>query len=836
MKKRIASLVLAALMVLVSVPAFTLATAATEPADYTYTTSWQKNMPQFKFVEGAADAERVDVSDAWSVGWYNFAEATQDTEATWWYENYKNAYYEGANTVHVTTKNISVGIFSAPTYAHPYMMQTMTGYNNGYHYKAEYDGVVDISIDSLNFVGFKSDKTEADPAVQHVFAVFHNGKMIWPTADGDFFKDADWWTTTKAKENVAADVAAHDNASALKNITVKKGDSIDFIFSWNDACTKDSYDEQRCNYSFDASVNYKNVALAEEANITSATINGQTVYYDAATNLIRTGDGKTGGQVAPTAVVGAPTYFNEDQFKADAEAVATYGTFRDYLLAHGKYAWDNANAYYTGWSAGTAYLSKEVGNFAENNRLVFMNRTLMEIADKWYSQSASKCQWLVPEDVFESFVDQYLAGEMPDVAQEPVAASDIRDFSWIFAYDDAIFVQQWISNVSGVAQFKNHSELGYAAGATAGSKLCIVIDNEVVYPAGATWSDTSSWYSLTDANGARKSIAVIDEEMANFRALVAVGSKVQICYYRETTFRNVGSSNGDYPFRMAYQMKVNPVLANIEDTSVSIGDDLAMNYFVRVAKVAADAEVGVVYNDVFYAGEKIEDGLYKATTPGIPAKDAAGELVAYPAIKTGDVIVKGDPYVGSIAVRLAQYNVPAYDAKVQNLAVAALNYIAAAQKFFAVEEDAANLYIKPALRTVSVTGTYESALALTQGTTVTATGINLSLMGNVSFLLEAKASDDAAYTATISDGTNTANGEIRKVADGQYRIVFSDIAPTAWNTNYTITVTNNADATDVLSVTYSVATYAVRTASNANVKAVTDAMLAYYEAAVAYNA
>lgn len=82
----------------------------------------------------------------------------------------------------------------------------------GHRYTAQYSGTIDVSLDTLFVYAAGTGK----------FAIYCNGEKIWPT-------DSDWYELAKNGANNVAATANATMGAATKNISVLSGDVIDFL-------------------------------------------------------------------------------------------------------------------------------------------------------------------------------------------------------------------------------------------------------------------------------------------------------------------------------------------------------------------------------------------------------------------------------------------------------------------------------------------------------------------------------------------------------------------------------------------------------------------------------
>lgn len=297
--------------------------------------------------------------------------------------------------------------------------------------------------------------------------------------------------------------------------------------------------------------------------------------------------------------------------------------------------------------------------------------------------------------------------------------------------------------------------------------------------------------------------------------------------------------------------------AEVESASITLGEAFAVNYYLTSSQ-ADITEMGVELEDGTYLrGEKQEGGTWKVTVGGIAARELVDSVLVTPIAKSADAEWRGMPTGSSPAKLLEAYvteeTEDAAKAAASDLAIATLNYAAAAQTYFGYKTDTlANADLTEAQKAVTVTGTYEGHYAFTpmedaSGKVFRLHGMTLLLEDTVSVKLlatgEAGLLDSATYYVRLT--ANDMSTYVPLVpcegegSEGAYKAIFEGLTPLAWNTAYTLTICygDNETAAEVsASVTYSVTTYAVRTQENPDVKPVTDAMLALYEAALAYAA
>ncbi len=94
-------------------------------------------------------------------------------------------------------------------------------YDVAIRYTAEHTGLINVVFDSL-----VARNTDA------MVSIFVNGRMVWPTENGSYSDDKDWYTIAEKYRNAdaSATIMASDSASLLKNIFVNVGDEIEMLY------------------------------------------------------------------------------------------------------------------------------------------------------------------------------------------------------------------------------------------------------------------------------------------------------------------------------------------------------------------------------------------------------------------------------------------------------------------------------------------------------------------------------------------------------------------------------------------------------------------------------
>ncbi len=103
-------------------------------------------------------------------------------------------------------------------------------YTAGWRYVTEHAGVISIDITTLSTL---SAAIIANGNAAASFAIFHNGKMIWPVVDGQYNAKADWFYSASQVDGTRVDILAEAKETttyaSLSNVFVEKGDEITFL-------------------------------------------------------------------------------------------------------------------------------------------------------------------------------------------------------------------------------------------------------------------------------------------------------------------------------------------------------------------------------------------------------------------------------------------------------------------------------------------------------------------------------------------------------------------------------------------------------------------------------
>ena len=419
--------------------------------------------------------------------------------------------------------------------------------------------------------------------------------------------------------------------------------------------------------------------------------------------------------------------------------------------------------------------------------------------------------------------------------------------------------------------------------------ICIVKNGEAVWPAGAVFSDKATWSPLNKlADNSNYDIAPINEALANLKVEVAPGDELVVCVGREASNGNNvcvdlgltvtidkdyvvefqdsdgttigyghGKSGAAFP-ALPYAASANgfvvdgadattlpatitadtvvqykdPVAGNvttavIEKASVSIASTFALNLFVKADPyaVAAGVYYGEDAEEVY--GEKQEDGLYKVTIPNVAAKDMhkAIEVTTFQDFVDERTFVADDATDVVPTDVLASYADSDATAAEKALAVAALDYAAAAKAFFGYEAVAEDVAARLAAQDAAIEA-LTSDVAKKDGGEYTITGMTLVLKDQVTFKAYVMLTDLnyieedflMDYTVAVSKGSESdvydgfvyAMAEDEETAGLTAVITLGGIAAADFDETYTLTVkdVDFADASEAFE--YSVNDYIAR--------------------------
>lgn len=292
----------------------------------------------------------------------------------------------------------------------------------------------------------------------------------------------------------------------------------------------------------------------------------------------------------------------------------------------------------------------------------------------------------------------------------------------------------------GTATIDLASYINYCNTTETDANFAIVLNDEAVWPAGASIEDPSTWYTW---EGATLNASVLTEAIKAAKIEVSAGDAVRFLFtrgqtgaqkitldfkptitiekknvveftdqYGELIFRQtypIGSAMPAVPvatddgfyingalekvdtlpekveehlfIQYAGDFKITPI--TVDKMSIGVGTDFAVNLYLKADPFAS--RVGIATDDIADTwGVKQADGTFKVTLPGVAAKDLATDINVYmfQEFNGGLNANNDDVYTVSPVDILTVYTTDAAYAEYKDLASAALDYAAAADAYF----------------------------------------------------------------------------------------------------------------------------------------------------------
>lgn len=386
----------------------------------------------------------------------------------------------------------------------------------------------------------------------------------------------------------------------------------------------------------------------------------------------------------------------------------------------------------------------------------------------------------------------------------------------------------WLGSVSGNGNLAFNSD-------EASTAYAVAVNGTVIWPSGATYSDTSTWYYNPKVG------ANIAASIENIEVELNKGDTVEFLFVqvREKT----AYSHGWFKPTVSYtEIAPEPEKPVLTSASIALNEKFAVNFFLDTDKLPANAtEVGAYINEEFVAAH---DG--RITVGDIAAKNLVDFILIQPTYKIGSDEILGDESEYTAAELLMSYVTDDASDKASNLAIATLNYAAAAQTHFKYNTAVlANAGLTAEQKTVTYAGEYTKELALggTENSAAKAHGATL-LLGDSVALKFVYTTTDASFAdryelAVFSEGNIIARiaPTLCKGQTSSYKFILDGMMPSAWDADYTVAVVEKGGSTPIgESLTYGVLIYLCRMKNHETVGDICKAMLALYEAAVAYSA
>lgn len=275
---------------------------------------------------------------------------------------------------------------------------------------------------------------------------------------------------------------------------------------------------------------------------------------------------------------------------------------------------------------------------------------------------------------------------------------------------------------------------------------------------------------------------------------------------------------------------------------ISVYDQFAVRYYLSPVEDATSC--GLLVGEEAIPGTKQEDGTYLVTVGDIAAKELNDALCVTPYAVVAGKRVEAAALTVSPAELLLHYVTEQAGTKTADLAAAILDYGAAAQDYFNYHTEApANAALPTLYCGRQPTQTYQSVCDATpwlSGHSVLPQGMTLRLQDDVAFCLYAGAAtvEETLYAQIslqpeFSDATTVPMPYDREKES--YVAIFDGIRPAAWNTSYYFRVVDGDGLPLSPTLTYSVASYAVRMKNTTQaLDTLLSAMLVFHEASIAY--
>ena len=361
-------------------------------------------------------------------------------------------------------------------------------------------------------------------------------------------------------------------------------------------------------------------------------------------------------------------------------------------------------------------------------------------------------------------------------------------------------------DVTRLWTFDTASETKPKAGAI---KVAIYIDQVKVWPAG------EDWYTLAevDTEYADDIAASVDEVLSG----IIVGKNSAIDFLVQAEMTAWESRGTVFEGAVTYYEQY-PVSAT---GAVSVGDSFTFE---------ANATAGIAQNikaDVITTAAKDVCNKFAYTVTG----EIDGKTVT---LATGVTTMK-DALMAYVTTDTAD--------KASNVAIASLNYAAAAQQYFAAEEiaaaDLANAGLSDAQKTVTTTGEYTAAdrVAEVENATAKLIGISLLLEEKIALKLVFDTDVEGAKVQMADNADFTGATEVAYTATkegGYYKAITEGIGAANYNSLIYFRVVDADGVVISTTIAYSVAAYCNNMLGDATVAPVANAILALYDAANAY--
>lgn len=299
-----------------------------------------------------------------------------------------------------------------------------------------------------------------------------------------------------------------------------------------------------------------------------------------------------------------------------------------------------------------------------------------------------------------------------------------------------------------------------------------------------------------------------------------------------------GQGNIFFP-TINYMSELRPTEVN---ATVKLGDGFSV--------ALSFAHIDVIYQDVRVSidgtvVEANEDGEY--VYDGIAAKDIANEFDwMVTATLDGELELLDEGTLSVAGLLYDGFVKDKEDSALRNLAIAALNYGAAAQEYFGTRAPLANEQLSESEKTVTLAETYTDAEVIAEAKEDAAVRFSwAALLINDTVDVKLVVNTDNSignYRMQISSSADFADASLVSFENcqgaGYYKAILDGIAPGAWDDVIYARVVDVTKGNAVVSDTfrYSAAIYYARMQNDAELAPMLRAMLAVNEAAAAYTA
>lgn len=730
-------------------------------------------------------------------------------------------------------------------------LSSTPAYTVGYRYTAEYTGLANIVLTDY-YIG----ATTYNPK-DAVLGIFVNGQMVWPAA-GDYYADASKWATVTTTKKTAENLPT--------NLLITKGDMVELLVGAPNGYVRGAT-------IMPVSVNY--TELYHDPQISAVGTPNESGTYDLMLTVnpggmdevkVEAADNKSGtfGNYTELTENNGVYKLVCEQFDLESYTV----TFRVTMGLQGKTTFPQYISYtipsryapliHTGFGLqeNTPVLVGGIANFRGNWDFV-----LYSAASEIGTSAGRSAKYFYSTGGSFAFSDNksYNYGD----ANFTAAVNYGEHTEWggmtygAYARNGSAVSYRYIAEGSGLADI-TLDKLGHVSSPwTSDVSWGIFINGEKIWPTADTAIDgltfVDGWLRHTTAADVRENLLTADQLAAVNAQLKNIylreGDALEfVCYAHGTCDQWANTGNVCYA-SVDYTAWEEAELPTVDTVSAVMGTDFGFvlnctNNNPQVAELLATATIGDRALTVTVNGNKISITGIRATemtdtiTYRVYARSTNGTVATSRLVKEATT---------TYADLLAGYLVEGTDVKVKDMAIATLKYGAAAQTRFLYRPDDLATRVLGEGDTLSFT-----APSAADEYAQTSAATNYRFAG-ASFLLNEKI--QLKLFIDLQAGQDALNGTLYlEIAEGNGAFVRSDakisqratadpsnahlkaildLNPTANATVYRFRLVNEAGVAVSTELTYSVAAYAHSAVED---KALTDAILAFGQAARNYNA